>query len=68
MVFVTSDNVKAAEQMSAVVGHPYSLISPQGCHIELDPSPECHMFTVSYWFMLALSDVIITQVRALQAY
>mmetsp|Transcript_20249 Transcript_20249/g.29029 ORF Transcript_20249/g.29029 Transcript_20249/m.29029 type:complete len:528 (+) Transcript_20249:2-1585(+) len=62
MLFVTSDNVKAAQQMSSVVGHPYSLLTPQGCHIELDPSPQCHMFTVSYWFMLSLSEVIVTQV------
>ena len=29
MIFVTSDNVQAAKQMSSVVGHPYSLLTPQ---------------------------------------
>lgn len=62
MAFITSDSLKAAEQMSVTLGHPYALITPQGCHIELEPSPECHMFTVAYWFALSLSDVIITQV------
>eukprot|EP01035_Chromulina_nebulosa_P002705 gene2705-3690_t len=61
MVFVTSDNIKAGEQTSKLVQHPYTLTTPQGCHIELDPSPACHMFTVSYWFMLSLSNVLVTQ-------
>ena len=29
MLFVTSDNVKAAEQMSGIVQHPYTLTTPQ---------------------------------------
>jgi hypothetical protein len=61
MLLVMSDNVKAAEQMSGVVAHPYTLIGPEGCHVELDQSEACHLFTVSYWFMLAMSDVIVTQ-------
>lgn len=61
MLFVSSDNTKASEQMNRTVGHPYSYFAPQGCHIELDASFECHLFTVSNWFVLALSDRIITQ-------
>lgn len=61
MVYITSDNIIAAQQMNATVGHPHTYISPQGCHIEYDPSVECHMFTVTYWFMLSLSDILVTQ-------
>lgn len=61
MVFITSDNVYAEDQMRNYVGHPLTVISPQGCHIELDPSKECYIFTTTYWFMLSLSDIILSQ-------
>ena len=40
---------------------PLSLVGPQGCHIELDQSVECYIFTAAHWFVLALSDVIVAQ-------
>eukprot|EP01034_Spumella_vulgaris_P034629 gene34629-42717_t len=61
MAFITSDNVGSAQQMKDVLKHPYTLITPQGCHIEMDGSPECHTATVSYWLMLSFSDKIVTQ-------
>lgn len=61
LLYIASDNDKASEQMSKVAGHSHTLISPQGCHIEMDTSLQCHLFTVSQWFILALSDVIVTQ-------
>lgn len=61
LAFITSDSTASADQMKSVLGHPYTLISPQGCHIEMDASVACHVFTVSYWFVLAMSDVLVTQ-------
>jgi hypothetical protein len=61
LVFVTSDNVFAGEQIQAYTGHPLTLLSPQGCHIELDPSKECYQFTTKYWFLLSLSDLLVSQ-------
>lgn len=43
-----------------VVSHSL-IFFPIGCHIELDPSRECYAFTVRYWFMLSLSDLLFVQ-------
>lgn len=61
LVYITSDNVIAGEQTRNYTAHPWALVSPQGCHIELDHSAECFVLTTVYWFMLALSDKIVTQ-------
>jgi len=61
MGFLASDNEMASMQMNTTLGLPYSIVSPQGCHVEMDVSKQCHMFTVTQWFMLALSDVLVTQ-------
>eukprot|EP01032_Pedospumella_encystans_P030532 gene30532-34463_t len=61
MGFMASDNEMASMQMNTTLGLPYSIVSPQGCHVEMDVSKQCHMFTVTQWFMLALSDVLVTQ-------
>lgn len=61
IVFIASDNVMSSLQMNMTVNLPTSIVSPQGCHIEMDPSKQCHLYTVSQWFILALSDLLITQ-------
>lgn len=61
MGFIASDNLMSSLQMNVSLGLPHSIISPQGCHVEMDPSKQCHMFTVSQWFMLSLSDILVTQ-------
>jgi hypothetical protein len=60
MLVIASDNDKSSMQMQRISQHPHALISPQGCHIEMDASSECQTLTVSYWFLLSLSDVIVT--------
>ncbi|RYY73925.1 hypothetical protein EON63_19770 [archaeon] len=61
LVFVTADNIYASNQIGFYTQHNITIISPQGCHIELDPSPFCFRFTSSYWFILSLSNKLITQ-------
>lgn len=61
MGFVASDNEMASMQMNLTLGLPHSIVSPQGCHVEMDASKQCHIFTVSQWFLLSLSDILITQ-------
>lgn len=61
MGFIASDNLMSSIQMNMTLGLPHSIISPQGCHVELDPSKQCHLFTASQWFLLSLSDILVTQ-------
>ena len=61
VVYIASDNPGSAKQMSHVLGWPYTVISPNGCHVELDPSPDCTMKTTAYWLMLSFSEEIVTQ-------
>jgi hypothetical protein len=61
VAFIASDNLMSSLQMNSTLGMPHTIVSPQGCHIEMDPSKQCHMFTASQWFQLALSDVLVTQ-------
>jgi len=58
---VTSDHDQAAIQMTNTTAFPFTFLTPHGCHIELDPSPACHEFTVLYWFLLSLSRYLIVQ-------
>eukprot|EP01039_Chlorochromonas_danica_P000876 gene876-956_t len=60
-LYITSDNLIASEQMWNISEHAWSVVSPQGCHIEFDGSKECFQVTSVYWFMLALSQKIISQ-------
>jgi hypothetical protein len=48
-------------QMKDYTSHYPTIISPQGCHIELDSSKECYEITTVYWFMLSLSNLILSQ-------
>lgn len=59
--FVASDNEMAAKQMGELTGYPFNLISPKGCHVEIDQSEDCHTFTATQWFILSQSNIISTQ-------
>ncbi len=60
-LFIASDNLKSAEQIQNTSHWPLTYINPKGCHIELNPSFDCSMFTIGYWLILASSDYIVTQ-------
>lgn len=49
--------------MNVTLHHPYTLISPNGCHIEMDPSFNCLRLTVVYWLLISLSDSMVIQVE-----
>eukprot|EP01036_Dinobryon_divergens_P028262 gene28262-37180_t len=60
MLFVTSDSIAATELLKNEINNTYTLVTPQSsCHIALDLTPQCHLQTITYWFILAQSDVII---------
>lgn len=61
LLYIASDNDGASEQIAEESLWNHTYISPSGCHVELDKSPECFLLTVSYWFILSLSNVIVTQ-------
>lgn len=61
VVYITADNLMAEYQMKQYANHYPTIISPQGCHIELDQSKVCYELTTVYWFMLSLSNVVLTQ-------
>jgi hypothetical protein len=75
LLFAASDHAGAALQMSAFArnasssfGSSFSsgltagaLVSPPGCHVDLQSSAACTLTTTVYWLILALSDVIVAQ-------
>lgn len=61
LIYIATDNIYAAKYMKSTIAHVPTVISPEGCHIEYDGSKECFLFTAVYWFILALSDIMITQ-------
>eukprot|EP01038_Epipyxis_sp_PR26KG_P014109 gene14109-18930_t len=61
ILYITSDSEAANQQIQEFFNHSIILIAPKGCHIELDSSSECLNLTVIYWFILSLSDTIVTQ-------
>jgi hypothetical protein len=61
MTFVASDSDAAGEQMGRTAAFPFAMHSPKGCHVEMDSSVACHTFTATQWFLLSLSDVLVTQ-------
>ena len=62
-MYLTSDNKAALLQMKQFSRHPQSVLTPIGCHTELDPSEACFIHTVTYWFSLSLSQSLIVQVH-----
>ncbi len=61
LVYIASDNAGASQQINTTANHPLTVISPSGCHVELDPSFDCSQLTIGYWLILASSDAIVTQ-------
>ena len=65
--FIISDNQHSAAQMQSLMGSDSpslnirTVVAPSGCHMEFDHSKECHFFTVTQWFLLSLSNVLVTQ-------
>jgi len=62
VAFIASDNSISAKQIGHTVhsrAHP--LITPKGCHIDYKYDTECTIYTIVYWFILSLSDHIVTQ-------
>ena len=64
VVYIASDNQGSAQQINATANHPLAVVSPEGCHVELDPSFDCSQLTIGYWLLLSSSDVIVTQTDA----
>jgi hypothetical protein len=47
--------------MNETLGWPNTLLSPPGCHLEWVSTFDCLKTTVIDWFLLAISDIVITQ-------
>lgn len=60
LVHIASDNLGSSTQMNEVLNWPNTLISPSGCHIDYNSTFECIKLTTVYWFIMSLSDVIIS--------
>jgi hypothetical protein len=60
IVHIASDNPGGAKQINETLLWPNTLLSPSGCHIEMDASYECLQMTALYWFVMANSDVIVS--------
>lgn len=61
LLLVTSDYPGSSDQMQEYASFPITYIAPDSCHIERDATEICNTNTVVYWFILSLSDIIITQ-------
>jgi hypothetical protein len=59
---IASDNSGSSSQLNVTLNYPYTLTSPNGCHIEMDASYECIRLTSVYWLLISLSDVMVIQV------
>jgi hypothetical protein len=61
VVYIASDNPGSAQQINTTAKHQLTIVSPKGCHVEMDPSFDCSQLTIGYWLLLSSSDVIVTQ-------
>lgn len=61
LVFISSDNIETAKQMTSLLDYKHILLAPKGCHLELDASAACNLETLALWFIMAQSRMIITQ-------
>jgi hypothetical protein len=61
LVIVASDSISAGEQISLESQWNYTFVSHSACHVELDKSDDCFHNTVRLWFLMSLSDIIVTQ-------
>ena len=60
-MYITSDHSESSNQIKENTNYKNTFITPDGCHVDIDTSSKCNSKTTSYWFSLALSDVIVTQ-------
>ena len=49
LLFIASDNHGSAMQMNDTVQWVDSIVSPHGCHVEMDTSIECSELTLGNW-------------------
>jgi hypothetical protein len=56
---IASDNEGAANQINETLQWPNTLVSPSGCHVDLEATYECLRLTAVYWFIMASSDIIV---------
>jgi hypothetical protein len=59
IMHIASDNPGSTKQINETLHWPNTLLSPSGCHIDLDTSYECLRLTAVYWFIMANSDIIV---------
>lgn len=61
VVYVASDNNRSAHQILQHQ-HWHKILRPhESCHVDLHHSVSCGLSTLQQWFMLAMSDTIVTQ-------
>lgn len=61
ILYAASDHPGAIDQMVDESEYPIIIKSPPGCHIDFHLSKICYQQTARYWFLLAQSDMIISQ-------
>lgn len=61
VLFISSDHEKSVLLINKAIAAPSTIISPRGCHVDLNPLGDCSLITVGYWVILATSHVIVTQ-------
>jgi hypothetical protein len=69
VVFVASDNIHSAKQISANIGGPVILLPKGSCHIDMkatEGKASCAENTLVQWLSLSLSDSLITQEMEMQ--
>ena len=62
-LLITSDSGESAAQIkSSVVGDvEWVGVLPEACHIQFNATNECFSSTVTQWFLMSFSDILISQ-------
>ena len=61
LAYIASDSSDSATEVKDTLAWPTTFISPPGCHVDYDPTPQCAVQTISAWFALASSDYHVFQ-------
>jgi hypothetical protein len=61
LAYIASDNKDSSNQINDTLRWDYTVKPPQSCHMDIQRNHHCTLTTSLHWFMLSLSDVIITQ-------
>eukprot|EP01036_Dinobryon_divergens_P025845 gene25845-34433_t len=61
LAYIASDSSDSASQVNDTLSWPTTFISPPGCHVDYDPTPQCAVQTILTWFALASSDYHVFQ-------